>query len=157
MNKRPGCCPHPDCENYYSPGPNFTRKCLGYYTPKSLGHRLATYQCKACGRTFSNRTESDDARQHRPDLNKLLPRSLCSGVTMRRAAWILACSYNTVRARSAWLAERARLAHGEALAAGEHDKRINCKTIARRRPPRPRLPQTDRVIPPSTRMFCPVM
>jgi transposase-like protein len=120
MNKRPGCCPNPACENCHAPGANFTRK-RGYYTPKSLGHRLARYQCKACGRTFSNRTESDDARQHRPDINKLLPRLLCSGVTMRRAAWILACSYNTVRARSAWLAERARLAHGEALAAGEHD------------------------------------
>jgi hypothetical protein len=34
---------------------------------------------------------------------------------MRRAAWILKCSYNTVCARLPWLAERARQAHESAL------------------------------------------
>lgn len=120
MNKRPDCCPNAECENSRSPLAHFSRK-RGYYKPKSLGHRLARYQCKACGRTFSNRTDSDESRQHRPDINQLLPRLLCSGVTMRRAAWILGCSYNTVRARSTWLAQRARQAHEVALAAGEHD------------------------------------
>jgi hypothetical protein len=120
VNRQPECCPNADCENNRSPPAHFARK-RGYYTPKSLGHRLARYQCKACGRTFSNRTESDDSHQHRPDINQLLPRLLCSGVTMRRAAWILGCSYNTVRARSAWLAQQAWRAHEAALAAGEHD------------------------------------
>lgn len=114
MKKLPTTCTNADCENFTSAPAGFYRK-RGYYTPKHLGHRLARYQCKACGVTFSNRTGKDDVRQHRPDINHLLPRLMCSGVTLRRAAWILECSYNTVRARLPWLAQRAREAHEQAL------------------------------------------
>ena len=117
MNKQPIACPNPSCENHLPRSADFFRK-RGYYTPKHLGHKLARYQCKTCGKTFSNQTFSDDFRQHRQDINHMLPRLLCSGVTMRRAAWILECSYNTVCSRLPWLAEKARAAHEAALDSG---------------------------------------
>jgi hypothetical protein len=120
MNKQPLACPNPGCENHLPGSANFFRK-RGYYTPKSTGHKLARYECKACGKTFSNQTFSDDFRQHRQDINRMLPRLLCSGVTMRRSAWILECSYNTVRSRLPWLADKARAAHEAALASGDLD------------------------------------
>lgn len=86
-----------------------------------LRTKLARYECKAFGKTFSNQTFSDDFRQHRQDINRMLPRLLCSGVAMRRAAWILECSYNNVRSRLPWLAEKARTAHEAALASGDLD------------------------------------
>lgn len=46
---------------------------------------------------------------------------LCSGVTLRRSAKLLKCSYNTIRSRLPWLATKARGLHAGALASGVLD------------------------------------
>lgn len=117
MHVKPTRCPNSACEYHDRPTAKFFRK-WGYFTPKCNGHALARYQCKGCGKTFSNRT-SAGTKQHRPELNFALAKLLCSGVTLRRAAWILGCSYNTVCERLPWLAELARAAHAKALSGKE--------------------------------------
>ena len=114
MFKRPTHCANPDCCHHHGASVDFYRK-RGYFTPKSTGIRLARYQCKICGTTFSNRSFADDRNQKRPELNKPLADLLCSGVTLRRAAKLLGCSYNTVLARLPWLGEQAANAHQKAL------------------------------------------
>lgn len=118
MYERPTHCPNRACSNHLLPGADFFRK-RGYFTPKCRGHAQARYECKTCHKTFSNRTQAADAGQHRPDLNKTLAGLLCSGVTMRRAAELTRCAYNTVCARARWLAEQARQAHVKALEGDE--------------------------------------
>lgn len=118
MTARPTHCPNPECGNHETPAIDFFRK-RGSFTPKCKGHALARYQCKVCGKTFSNRTFEADRSQKRPDINRTLSRLMCAGVTLRSCAWILECSYNTVCSRAAWLALSARQAHEAALDSGE--------------------------------------
>src|ERR1035437_3074035 len=118
MHVKPTRCPNPACGYHDRPAPEFFRK-RGFFRPKCNGHVLARYQCKACGKTFSNQTLAEGAKQHRPEINSALAKLLCSGVTLRRAAWILGCSYNTVCARLPWLAKLARAAHAKALRGDE--------------------------------------
>jgi len=114
MNTHPTQCPDPLCLNHGKPAPGFYRK-RGYFKPKCRAFRLARYQCKACGKTFSNRTGAADAQQHKPEINLLLSQLLCSGVTLRRAAVLLRCTYKTVCKKAVALAQLARLAHEKAL------------------------------------------
>lgn len=116
MSMLPPYCPNTDCIRHLSKTPEagfFWRK--GFFSPKCKGHALVRYQCKACLTTFSNRTFSLDRDHNRPDINRMLSRLMCAGVTLRACAGILECSYNTVWKRALWLAERARAAHDEAL------------------------------------------
>lgn len=103
MFKPPGRCPDKSCDNHISPRAGFLRK-RGTYSG-SDGRTVQRYQCKDCGRTFTNRTEAP-ARLQRAE-----------GITMRRAAILLDVSYNTVRRRMSWLAGQARIAHDKAMAA----------------------------------------
>ena len=64
------------------------------------------------------RTLADDRGQHKPHINSMLYGLLCSGVTLRRSAKLLKCSYNTIRSRLPWLANKARGLHAGALASG---------------------------------------
>jgi transposase-like protein len=114
MPRVPTICPNSECEFHATKTSGFFRK-KGTYTPKCRGRALTRYQCKACGKTFSNQTSAKSVRQHKPEINAVMAKLICSGVTLRRAAWILGCRYTTVSARVPWLAERAREAHAQAL------------------------------------------
>lgn len=114
MNIAPTRCPYKACSEHVSASPKFFRK-RGYFKPQCRSGPQSRYQCKACLRTFSNRTAADDARQRKPQINQLLPLLIGSGVTLRRAAKILKCAYNTIASRQPMLALRARLLHEKAL------------------------------------------
>ena len=73
------------------------------------------YRCKACGRYFGSHTGTATYRQHKPKVNALIAKLLCSGVTMRRTAEIVGVSRRTVAKKLGWLAVRARAAHAEYL------------------------------------------
>src|SRR5476651_527488 len=113
----PPCCPNPGCVHHANPPGNFFWR-RGTFTPKRTGLPLVRYQCKACRRTFSNRTFAPDRWQKRPDINVPLFSLLCSGVTQRRAAVLLGVARGTVCARLPMLANLARDRHAEAMTNG---------------------------------------
>jgi len=120
MRALPPHCPNKDCIRHSGQSPEaglFRKK--GSFAPKCRGYPLTRYRCKVCLTTFSNRTFCTDKDQHRPDINRMLSRLMCAGVTLRASAWILECSYNTAWKRALWLAEQSRAAHDTALSSGE--------------------------------------
>lgn len=91
----------------------------GTYTAKCHGGvRVPRYQCKGCGRLFSQLALRPEHDQKRPDINQMLAQLLCEGVTLRGCARVLKVSYDTIKTRSAWLAVQARAAHEVALKRG---------------------------------------
>lgn len=110
MHEKPSYCPDADCANHVLPKPGFFRK-RGYFTAKCRGYALARYECKACGKTFSSRTNAADVGQHKPQANRPLAGMLCSGVTLRRSAILLGLTRKTVDRKAKWLAKQARAAH----------------------------------------------
>lgn len=115
MQWKPAKCPNVDCPTRKKPFPEFDYRKRGSFPHKRTGKTVQRWQCKTCGRTFSQRTEAEDKQQRRPDINKKLMGLLCSGVTLRRAAELLDVTYNTIRRKFLWLAERSREAHIEIL------------------------------------------
>lgn len=125
MPNPPSRCPSPGCLHHSTPSDDFCRK-RGFYKPTGRSEPFQRWQCKGCGKTFSARTESDDRRQRKTDINAKLMGLLCSGATLRRSARLLGVlrrsarllgvSYSTVLRRASWLADRAKVAHQAALA-----------------------------------------
>ncbi|MHB9117307.1 MAG: transposase [Burkholderiales bacterium] len=115
MFERPERCPNRECGNHLNPQDGFLAK-RGIY--KTLdGRSVQRYRCSGCGRTFSNKTLSEERRQ-RADINDMLFKLVCSGTTIRRSAMVLGVAINTVRRRMSWLAMRSREEHAKAHAAG---------------------------------------
>jgi len=93
---KPPFCPKEKCIHHrkeHSEGQWYVRR--GYYTT-IRGKRIQRYQCKACRRTFSDRTFSVDyyEKKHLPYWRLLL--YLCSGMGMRALARAFRCSPKTV-------------------------------------------------------------
>lgn len=120
MNIQPTFCPNPACEFHAGFSEKFFWK-KGTFTPKTSGVALVRYQCSGCKRTFSNRTLAPERHQRLPEINAMLAKLMCVGVTLRDCAFVLETTYKTVCRRATWLAERARQAHQAALASGEHE------------------------------------
>ena len=97
-------CPH-CCSRCFKKKGYFYRRVSKTYIPR--------YLCLACGRGFSTRTLSKTYRQKRPDLNQNIFSLLTSGVTLRRTARNLGCTYLTVYRKFLWLSEHARERHLE--------------------------------------------
>lgn len=64
----------------------------------------------SCGRTFSEPRKSADLGR-RKDIDAMLFKLACSGVSIRRSAVLLDAAVNTVRKRMEVIAEKARAAH----------------------------------------------
>lgn len=116
MFTQPPHCPNPDCPHHTDGAKGFYAR-KGSYRTKHDHQLVRRYQCKKCGRRFNSRTFSPTARQHKPEVNRLIMGLLCSGVTMRRAAKLAGVARRTMERRFRWLAEQARKAHEVFLSA----------------------------------------
>jgi len=101
MNARPTRCPNKNCRFHQDAEPRFYTK-MGYYRTKHNRRRVPRYRCRACGKSLSTRTESPAAGQHKPQVNEMLMKLVCSGVTMRRSAKILGVARDTVLRKVGW-------------------------------------------------------
>lgn len=117
MFPRPTRCPNPGCVRHNSAPDDFLRKRGTYIDPK--GRRFQRYECKKCGRTFTNNTFKPRSPHRLTDINRPLLGLLCSGVTNRRAALLLDISRATVARRIAWLAGVCRDLHAQAIQKGK--------------------------------------
>ncbi|MFT5291146.1 MAG: transposase-like protein, partial [Planctomycetota bacterium] len=82
---QPPRCPNRACTNHLFPAPKFYAH-HGSFKPKCRPWSVPRYRCKTCKKTFSRQTFRMDYRDHRPDLNIRLFRSLASGVGVRQTA-----------------------------------------------------------------------
>lgn len=111
---RPPHCPNPACQHHANPPADFYIN-KGSYVTRHDRQRVPRYQCKVCKKTFGSLCFSPTALQHNPGVNETVGKLLSSGVTRRRCAKILGVARVTVIRKFAWLAQRARKAHGEFL------------------------------------------
>ncbi len=125
MFTRPTRCPNPDCrfhggpegaEELYGTSQFWTR--MGHYRRRIDRREVPRYRCRSCGRSFSSQTDRPSYRERRADVNGMLFRLLCSGVTFRRAAAILGVHRGTVADKARRMADRALAIHGRRLADG---------------------------------------
>jgi len=80
---------------------------MGYYRTKHNRRRVPRYRCRSCGKSLSTRTESPTAGQHKPQVNGMLMKLFCCGVTLRRSARILGVARDTAARKVGWLATQA--------------------------------------------------
>jgi len=125
MFTKPTNCPNSECrfrrgpegaEKLYGTSRFYTK--MGYFRRRSDRRAVPRYRCRSCGKSFSSQTHSPTYRQRRPDVNGIVFRLLCSGVTMRRTALVVGVNKSTIERKMAWLADRARAIHDERLASG---------------------------------------
>jgi len=81
----PPRCPNWRCSQHRLPTPRFFSR-HGHYLARCRPRPIPRFLCRACRRTFSRQTFRADYRDHRPDLNPLLLRSIASGVGLRQSA-----------------------------------------------------------------------
>ena len=92
-------CPRCNSLKYHGAG-GFLRKSDGKYVPR--------YRCKSCGKKYSRATFQPCYRQKKRQVNHLVYKLLCSGVSQRRCAKILNINRKTVERKFRFLAMRAR-------------------------------------------------
>ncbi len=95
-------CPH-CCKKQFKKKGFYYRKVSKTYIPR--------YFCYNCKKHFSTRTLSKTFRQKRPNFNAQVFDYLNSGVSLRRTARKLKCSYHTVYRKFLWLSGRAKAYH----------------------------------------------
>jgi len=82
---QPPRCPYRTCSKHLESTPDaFIHH--GHYQPKCRPHPVPRFRCRACRRTFSRQTFRMDYRDHRPDLNARLFRSIASGLGLRQSS-----------------------------------------------------------------------
>lgn len=93
---------HKECPN----AGHFIRN--GFYRRKSDSKTIKRWRCPKCGRSISQSTGTNCYRQHKRRVNEPLRKLLNSGVSQRRAAWILKVHRKTVERKHRFLAAKAR-------------------------------------------------
>ena len=78
------------CQNC---GSDNTKKDSSY---KSKGKHIQRYKCKACGKRFSNKTNSNNYRMRSQHLEKKIVEMYCERMSIRGIARVLGISINTV-------------------------------------------------------------
>jgi len=88
------------------------------YFPRKTGksERIQRYYCKACKKTFCERTDDYRYRERKSHLNEAIFRAICSSVSQRRIAIVLGISKNTVAKKCRRIALRARQLHARDMA-----------------------------------------
>jgi transposase-like protein len=117
VNADPKYCPDPKCKFGTGEHVGFFRR-RGSYSTKCRPTPTPRFQCKGCGKVFSSQSTAPSRYHRRPDINAVLARLLCEGVTLRGCARVLGCTYDTVQSKADWLAVQARKAHQKALESG---------------------------------------
>jgi transposase-like protein len=82
---QPPRCPNRRCPQHARPARRFFVR-RGSYHPKCRPSPVPRFRCKHCLRGFSRQTFRADYRDHRPDLNVPLFRSIASGIGLRQTA-----------------------------------------------------------------------
>lgn len=95
MSFSPPFCPHRHCRDNRHPRPGFARRHGGFFSA-SRGRLVPRYRCRGCRRTFSYSTFRYAYRQKKPHVDAALLGLLCSGVSLRGAARLLAINRKTV-------------------------------------------------------------
>ena len=108
MTDLPPRCPNPDCPKSNpateSALPFFRRK--GSFL-KGGDLRVARFQCKTCGKHFSEQTFAPDRGEKRPELTPAVERLAKEGYSARQAAALLRVNRKTVSWRfRRWKEER---------------------------------------------------
>ncbi len=87
----------------------------GHFYRRSDRRYLQRFKCRVCGAQFSTATFDENYRQSRRDLNDIIYRMLCSGVSQRRAARLLQVSRRTITRKFNHLARHAKRDHSDWL------------------------------------------
>lgn len=105
-------CPNRECKY---PGNKTSVVKDGFFFRANDSRKIQRYKCKVCGTKFSNATFSLAKNQKKRRVNYPLFKLICSGMSMRRAAYCLGVHKLTVRRKVRYLAKRARLSQEEFL------------------------------------------
>ena len=109
------CCAHADPALAALCRPRFFKHC-GSFSTRVPGHPcIPRFRCRACQKTFSQRTISATYRQKKPQLNQRIWQCLSSGVSRRQTARAVGTTRGTVERRFLWLASQSQLLHEQAL------------------------------------------
>ena len=117
MPFRPPFCPNRPCRFSRCPCPGFARR-HGQFLSRALGRPVPRFLCSGCGKSFSSSTFRFSYRQKKPHIDPLLMRLLCSGVSLRACARLLALNRKTVHRKLLRLARHSRRLHLALLARG---------------------------------------
>ena len=101
----PRQCPNPHCAAAPDSG-RIVR--YGSFFRKSDSKQITRFLCRTCHTHFSSATFSPCFGQKKRRINAPLRQLLCSGVSQRRAAWILKVNRKTVARKFLFLAAQAR-------------------------------------------------
>ena len=105
-------CPNKTCK--YPNNKTFIVK-DGFFFRANDSRKIQRYKCKVCGSKFSTATFSLAKNQKKRRVNYPLFKLICSGMSMRRAAYCLGVHKLTVRRKVLYLAKKARLSQEEFL------------------------------------------
>ena len=98
-------CPHPDCSTRLLESPETSRIVgNGFFYRRSDSRWIRRYQCRVCGRYFSNASFRADAYQKKRRMNYRIWRLYESGVSQRRLALVLSLNRKTVVRKIRFLA-----------------------------------------------------
>ena len=107
MARMPPRCPTQGCDSARRPeGRWFTQR--GTF-PRADGRHVRRFECKSCGRHFSEQTFRLDYRQKLPRLNAPLRALLAAGTSFRAAARLLGVNRKTVLRRACLIVPAAQL------------------------------------------------
>ena len=98
----PQQCPNPTCAHALPDGERARFFRFKGAFERRDQRRVRRFQCKACGRHFSEQTGRHDFGQKRPEINAPLARLRASGLGIRAAARVLGLNRKTVSRRFAW-------------------------------------------------------
>lgn len=105
-------CPRPGCKSdsgprSLSPERQPRVRSRGSFRRKGRSARIARFQCLRCHRSFSKATLEPERWQKKREVNEVLRKLLCSGVSQRRIARLLGISRRTVSRKFLFLANLA--------------------------------------------------
>ena len=113
-------CINPNCK---SSNPKLARIVRnGFYFRRSDHRKITRYRCLNCNRYYSSASFDPNFRQKRRDLNAIIKRSLCSGISQRRLAFNLGINSKTIVRKFRILAGDAASSHQKWLKQFENDQ-----------------------------------
>lgn len=107
----PPHCPNRNCKHHIRRAEPWPWRRRGYYTRRTVPHRVQRLECRACGVTFSRQTFSATYWLKRPDLLERIFMRVVGCMCARQIARDLQCSPETVNRLTARLGRHCMLYH----------------------------------------------
>jgi transposase-like protein len=115
--KKSICCINPACPEFNKiDGDRSWLRSHGWYRRKCDSKLVERFRCRTCRKTFSNQTFNPTYRQHRPRINLLVEKLLCTKNSFRDIAREHGINRKTVHQKFLFLAEQARLRQAKRMA-----------------------------------------